>query len=330
MISGQVHRRYLARWLSMAGLSLVLSTVSVMGCRSDHWRLLTNDNQPPALPISAIAFASPRQGWAITPSEVLRTSDSGRSWESVVFGEEDTFHSIAFINPEQGWIVGGKFQDGTYCGLLMHTVDAGTTWRQEVRPKSGTFKSLDFFDDQIGWAMGSNEIVQTIDGGRTWRTRYVVPAGEKLMSIASAGPTSVCVVGENGLILRTKDGGESWARAESKTSNTLLRVRIAGGHGWILGTIGTLLVTNDSGLTWTKRDLKVVNALADIYIERNTGWIVGSDGIILHSTDGGLSWRQEQSPTANDLLTIFFRDGNCGWACGAKRTIIHLSECGVP
>jgi photosystem II stability/assembly factor-like uncharacterized protein len=55
---------------------------------------------------------------------------------------------------------------------------------------------------------------------------------------------------------------------------------------------------------------------------------VGERGHILISSDSGRSWRQSQVPTRTTLTSVFFVDGQQGWAAGHDATILRTRDGG--
>lgn len=148
-------------------------------------------------------------------------------------------------------------------------------------------------------------------------------------------------VGDNGTILHTKDGGDSWEqqtsgieRFISGIGSRLVSVQfIADGKlGWAVGQFGTILHTTNGGESWkpqasgTKDWLESVQFLAD----DKQGWAAGSDGTILHTEDGGERWKPQVSGIPTDLSSIYFlTDGQQGWAVGQAATNLHTTDGGL-
>jgi photosystem II stability/assembly factor-like uncharacterized protein len=85
-------------------------------------------------------------------------------------------------------------------------------------------------------------------------------------------------------------------------------------EGWIIGLDGELLKTEDGGLNWEQIDLGINNSFYAIYfLNEIIGWIVGSNGLILKTTNGGQEWNQQNSGTTYSLTDVFFVDENYGW-----------------
>ena len=60
------------------------------------------------------------------------------------------------------------------------------------------------------------------------------------------------IVGHDGVILTTANGGQTWALRPSGTGETLYGVEFSDAtYGWASGTNGAMLMTRDGGQTWT-------------------------------------------------------------------------------
>jgi photosystem II stability/assembly factor-like uncharacterized protein len=325
--------------LILGGSSLA---VTLAGCgpfsRPASWHLVTEDKMSDGLAIFSLAFTESNHGWALTPSQLLATSDGGKSWTARLEsnGVEKSFYSFTFIDPTTGFIVGVQQKKQGYVPLILRTEDAGKSWREisldvvparDIHAAHG-LQSISFSGPNVGWAVGSDIVVHTADGGKTWDVQRT-DKKEYLLAVTCVSPEHAWAVGAEGLVLQTRDSGKTWNRQEIGTTNLLLRVRFFGDDGWILGGIaGKNIVfrTQDGGSTWKRQDLDVSEALFDIYLSGTQGWIVGSNGTIFQTKNRGKTWQRQDSPTTNDLTCLFFLSPHEGWAGGAKRTVLRLSD----
>ena len=117
-----------------------------------------------------------------------------------------------------------------------------------------------------------------------------------------------------GLILKTADGGSTWAEIPSGTSNSLHSICFPDPNtGYAAGDNGTILKTTDAGLTWHLNNSGTNENLYSVYFTTGaTGYTVGYNGIVLKTTDGG-DWVQDKQRSggliiypdpANDFITI--------------------------
>ncbi len=318
--------------------AVCLAAMMMMGfnsCSVGSWQLLMTDAVSDGLAIADLSFIDAKHGWALTPAQLLETTDGGQTWTERLHGEGKSFYSLKFVSPTTGWIVGTQKKGDAYGVLIIQTTDGGKTWQPQVVSVTSQrdakvaprLQSVSFCSSSVGWAVGSDVIVHTTNGGQTWETQRSGNKDEVLLGVECLSPERAWAVGENGVVLFTEDGGRSWSRRESGTQATLLRVRFfEGNNGWIVGLQGTLLRTRDGGAKWERQQLGVSASLMDIYSNGSQGWIVGTEGTILHTKDGGQSWQKQESPTANDLVSLSFINIQQGWAGGDKRTLLRFTD----
>jgi photosystem II stability/assembly factor-like uncharacterized protein len=102
------------------------------------------------------------------------------------------------------------------------------------------------------------------------------------------------IIGADGIILKTDDGGKKWRKLQSNCDVPLYGVEMVGNKGWIVGNRGFYLSSHDGGDTWQVKDglIKTRFWLKEVsFIDENNGWIVGAMGTLAHTADGGESWK---------------------------------------
>ena len=79
--------------------------------------------------------------------------------------------------------------------------------------------------------------------------------------------------------------------------------------GWSVGEQGTLLKTTDGGDSWRIVEIPWLTYLLDIYFAtESVGYIVGQDGLILKSNDSGENWTKQDISFTNNLHRVRFLD----------------------
>lgn len=132
-----------------------------------------------------IFFRTPSHGWVAGDDGLLAsTNDGGVHWVTgnapVSYDSQrkmrTTLLDVFFLTPTLGWISG-------YDGTVLGTIDGGQTWTRASTPTHAPLSSIRFIDALHGWAVGgyaepavpfgqpSNVIIETTDGGQTWRTK---------------------------------------------------------------------------------------------------------------------------------------------------------------
>jgi len=116
-----------------------------------------------------------------------------------------------------------------------------------------------------------------------------------LLDVARAGDHLVAV-GEHGIVVISRDDGQTWAQSVVPARTLLTAVSFADAHhGWVVGHEGVILSTLDGGVTWQRQDdgKNTDTVLLDVnFLDSKTGFAVGAYGRYLSTTDGGKTWMQ--------------------------------------
>lgn len=186
--------------------------------------------------------ANPGVALALT---LHRTDDSGQTWAPLrCFAAGAT---VRFADVQRGVVA-----DWTR-GTMWVTADGGSQW---------TVATLDraFLADRgvltldasgRGWLLpddASGYAWRTEDFGRSWRSQGLPGTPIGLGDIAFADALHGWIVGRQGLVLATTDGGNTWLPQARVTSDDLNRVMaLDAANVWISGGRGTPLITTATG-----------------------------------------------------------------------------------
>ena len=108
-----------------------------------------------------------------------------------------------------------------------------------------------FIQDRRTWRVGRQGLIQKAAPDGSWEIR---PSGVKadLFGISFANPRVGWAVGQDGTVLRTADGGATWTRMPSPTSEDLVRVgAISETKINVITRSGQTLQSSDGGKTWS-------------------------------------------------------------------------------
>jgi photosystem II stability/assembly factor-like uncharacterized protein len=167
-----------------------------------------------------------------------------------------------------------------------------------------------------------------------------------LLFIKAIDLETAVAAGENGLILRTTDGGKTWSVKSIKEEN--LGITFWGGFflndkiGWVVGIGsrgffgGSALIykTVDGGLNWSGKQTRRGRLLDAFFTDEKNGWIVGETRMLLRTTDGGENWdilsaeRARAGEMRYNYNAIWFNTPKSGWIVGAYGIIMHTKDGG--
>jgi len=191
----------------------------------------------------------------------------------------------AAVKPDGSiYVVGAK-------ALFLTSTDHGQNWIQQTlkeRPGSPLFQDRDLYSIRF-----------TPDGKAAW------------------------IVGEEGTILYSDDGGKTWTKQQSGTGKNLFKVAaIDSQNAAAVGADGTLLHTSDSGAHWqSAKSPKLITYFDVAFTDKDTGWAAGEFSTIVATKDGGRTWSVAAGGNTTDFtigpfFTITFSDPQHGIAAG--------------
>jgi photosystem II stability/assembly factor-like uncharacterized protein len=188
-------------------------------------------------------------------------------------------------------------------------------------------------------AVGDHGVVLLSDNdGKSFRQAGSVAADVTLNSVSFADPLNGWAVGHWGVVLRTKDGGETWTRQRSdiKVDQPLFSVYFKDSHeGWAVGLWSLMLHTTDGGTTWTvvklppppgskKADRNLYAIFSDA---KGTLYVACEQGRVMRSRDSGVSWTYSETGYAGSFWTgVALQDGTL--LVGGLRGTIYRSADG--
>ncbi len=162
------------------------------------------------------------------------------------------------------------------------------------QPRVKSLAAVAFVSRTRGWAAGTNAIIATADGGRTWTQQFSGQADITALDFADERDGWALATES---LLRTTDGGASWERAGEPSGRVLTSVdfvdsRVGWGVATLTGVIeapytgGAVVHTTDGGETWAA----IGSIDADSVCGSGPALIAGAGSRVLRSADGGATW----------------------------------------
>ena len=235
----------------------------------------------------------------------------------------ETVASVAFADAQHGVLTTGDIVYYTTNGgvQLQYANVPGPTVTSRPFP---TWTAVAMPNTTTAFAVGTGGgIIMSKDGGQTWSWLSDTASftTNDLYGVYFASAQNGWVVGENGLVLSTTNGGTSWTTTSALGASNLRAVYFLDDtHGFAVGDYGIIVSTSNAGLTWAAVTQTFVgNTLYAIGgVLPGALYAVGSAGYMLESPDSGKTWGQVASPVNADMHGLYFADPLNGYLATAK------------
>lgn len=310
----------------------------------------------PTVPLTTLRMLDQMNGWALTESAILKTSDGGQTWRDVTPGgiPLNAHSSGDFLDGTSAWVA--TLQGSTV--TVVRTSDGGASWLSATFPTQQM--SLDrphFVNTQDGWIAAvtpqgtfhtDEDIYQTTNGGQTWKLAAStsnpasgLPSEGNKTGISfmntTTGWTTADIPAAYSWLYQTTDGGKTWHNQPLPLPGGLTNV-----GEWIttppvfFGTTGLmpvllyaghegldLYVSSNGGQSWTPTQFSSINSQNVYVVDTQHAWAAETANTnttsIYGTSNAGQSW-QQISTLAQPVGSMSFIDDQHGWAIGATAT----------
>ena len=181
-------------------------------------------------------------------------------------------------------------------GRVVRSGFGAETWRELGEFAADPVTDLTFITNRVGWSVGKHIIWGSSDAGTTWTPQDT--SGEIMTAVAAADEQHVWVIGRNGFVMGSAEGGRPPTATDDKRDSS-----------WAV---------QPSGVTQDLNDI--------VALDTQRLWIVGNDGVILATDNGGESWTQQSSGTQEHLRAVAFNAQAAGVAVGDNGTVLHTVD----
>ncbi|MFJ4457160.1 WD40/YVTN/BNR-like repeat-containing protein [Pseudomonas sp. NPDC089392] len=208
--------------------------------------------------VNALLDLGPRVLAVGERGSILFSDDQGVSWQQAVVEPQRqvALTAVVALDAQRLLAVG-------HDGWILRSDDGGRLWR-EVRHDNKLGEPL------LGvWAAGAERVLaygsfgkfyQSIDAGATWQALTLDIDSAHLNSMDGGADGRRMLVGEQGLVLRSHDGGVQWQTLPAFYSGSLFGIVRLSQDDWVAyGMRGHVFVSHDFGEHW--RQVEVGNAL---------------------------------------------------------------------
>lgn len=210
------------------------------------------------------------------------------------------------------------------------------------------FGDIALLDNGEAWSVGYDgkhprRVYHSKDVGKSWDAMDVV--GNDFIMKALSFPDSQhgWAVGNNGLIIRTTDGGKSWEMLEPPTSSNLEVVHFVNSQvGYIGGKTAFLnkitdevtgsfeiLCTKDGGNTWRRcyKENQPISFFQITSFSESAALAIMGGSQLIRTDDQGETWRNVPL-SARYIHSIAFAPNGVGWMVGPKGVFQYSDDGG--
>jgi len=269
-------------------------------------------------PTSTIGYAVGENG------VVLKSLDSGNSWQTVFTNPLLSFTSVFFTSINTGYATSGN---------LYKTTNGGMSWTEIITDTFGQIGEVYFVNSNLGFASGS-VLHRTTDAGITWTT---INLNNTFSSIHFPNETVGYFIGGPGAadqLYKTIDGGQNFISITNgfqsiKEATFFLSSDI----GYICGWYSDVLAkTIDGGVSWQQVDTIGTTQCWDVhFINENIGYYIDNSGgnyKISNTIDGGATWTSQLVANGVYLNAFYFISSNLAVAVGSSGAIYKTNNGG--
>ena len=202
------------------------------------------------------AFMSGYQG------SIIKTTNAGNTWIATNTNSTDVFRVLNFADETTGYAAGGEGFSFNLINAIYKTTDGGNNW-SVIRPRAGDISigNIRFVSPDTGFVFGyfngAASILKTTDGGTSFTPSYTGGSAVMFQSGDFYNSKLGIGVGNDGLIVMTNDGGETWVTQENVAPETLIWAHYVDENTcYVVGFGGAVY-------KYTKEGTKVYESLAD-------------------------------------------------------------------
>ncbi len=275
--------------------------------------------------LKSVYFINENTGFACCYNSVIKTTNSGLSWQSISL--QGNHNSITFTDNNTGYICSDS-------GKIYKTVNAGANWSSQNSNTTNHLTAASFLNSQTGIISGYGKtLLKTTDGGNSWLNIANLSEQIDFLDLKIINENIFYVSGSESYIIKSVNSGSNWQVTTQGMPNPFFAIEFLNENtGWATGCCGMFMATTNGGANWSNEYYLTLGfSLHSLkFINSTTGYTVGDNGGIYRTTNGGAWWDSTVTHTYETLYSIFMVNQNTGWVVGGYGTIFKTTNGGGP
>ena len=235
------------------------------------------------------------------------SNDGGVTWAAVGGRLAGSFTRLRATSNMLAYAPGNE-------GAIARTVDGGRTWSTIGVTTPEDVVDVAFVSREVGFALdAAGQVLRTDNAGTSWS---ILDTGSSSHPQAMLAPSAevVLLIGPHG-VLRSRDGGQSFARVKGRrlSSIKLFEVDRGGGAIFAYGS-KNMVASTDKGKTWRKVFLPKRTLLSAVdFVTSRIGFALGQDGRVFKTRDRGRHWSDLSAIGSDDGVGLSFDSPSKGY-----------------
>lgn len=224
--------------------------------------------------LDTMIFASSSEGLLFIPQKGEIIVDSS-------FAEKN-IGSIQIVN-ENIWMTGEN-------GIIYRSDTTSFEWEEFVIPgffDDDSLLNIDIVNDTLIYAVAKyNRFFKSTDAGTSWNEFGTIYT-DQIRAIAFSDELHGTMVGDDGLVLHTENGGELWYNILITGSSNFNDIQFFdANYGCMIGNSGNdnLFQSTDAGKTWNLIPIYSTRSFNQILFHNDHIWLGGNKGVLIKNS----------------------------------------------
>ncbi len=179
----------------------------------------------------------------------------------------------------------------------------------------------------------ASTIIKSSDGLNNYTLSYIDDNRIDVWAVDFVTPDIGYLCGDNGMILKTTNGGLIWSAQNSWVTSRLYDIEFLNpDSGIVVGASGLVLITTNGGINWNTTYYQTSTNYTIEIVDRNLIFIgsAASTGRLAKSTDFGTTWTPiTHTALTSSVYSIHFLNESFGWVGTGSSGILFTSDGGT-
>ncbi|MCH8285472.1 hypothetical protein IIB79_02985 [candidate division KSB1 bacterium] len=218
-------------------------------------------------------------------------------------------------------------------GTILLSKDNGDSWSTIRQADGKALNGLFFDENNNGWSVGANgTVLKTTNGGETWKPSFFENSDYVFNSVWFLDELNGYLAGKDtgnsGILLITRDGGESWTEIQISVGAISDIVFDAENTGFGVTPEG-IITKIDADDNWRfKKERTELQFDRYFPVVPFKGLMSGTENGLYFSFDKGNTWSLIQDTSPYKINDVFFIDASNGWAVGEDGVFLYTTDGG--